>query len=869
MSNPSIAPFAAAGDGCVRNMAQATWAAARGNASGTLAQPTSANTFGAYVGKNGAADWDCIRGFLGFDLSAIPAGAEILSAVLSVWVTDKYDLLGSGAIGLVAGTQASTTTLATSDFSQVGSTELATRKTIASISTGAYNTITLNASGLAHLQAAIGGHAKLALRTGRDIDNTTPASTAYEGVLLYFSEQTGTANDPYLTVTYSTVRTSSDTWAWNDSGGFPSVDEADGDRQRWTPGDTWAWTDTAARYERRQRQPVLVRAEGANTLLNGAQTMSSGTITVDSTTGFPSAGTFYSYDALDASKQTAVTYTGKTATTFTGCTGGAGVSYSDNSPVAAADAESHFPSINALEDTANPRILITYTQHFAHSGGKGRICGKVSSDGGTQASWDAATERTLIAAAVNPGTWAGIYGHTCLRCADGTLFVAWYEQDLTNRTYLRSYAMRGTPDGAGWFTFDTPVQIPSPFHADSCGVGFHAFEYGGEVYLPVYGTDNSPYITYVGDSYVKLIKTSDKGATTGGWSTVGTIATEAQLSGIEGSECHIVIKPNGTWLASIRHETANRSRLLCTSSNAGVAWSGHTLGVDEHGNDPVMHLMPEGHIILQGQELRGSGGGVYGSTVTYVSTDGSTFPTAQWRQEENDATYSIGNGSQFATIADTSVPARRVLNAYSQERASQGGAQVKFQWYAVPDFPLTNDAWAWSDSASQTHALGKATADTWAWSDTAVRVGSTTAGSTSDTWAWSDGASGSVTVSSHSETTTDTWTWGGSVGPTTSRTRTTGDTWEWSSTATGEVTESTLITIHPQGMVPGTSISAYLRWEWLGPVAAKLNAGPGAAVKTTTVADDLTVTFGGLDAGEYVAYAADYPTRRLFFMVTE
>ena len=76
------------------------------------------------------------------------------------------------------------------------------------------------------------------------------------------------------------------------------------------------------------------------------------------------------------------------------------------------------------------------------------------------------------------------------------------------------------------------------------------------------------------------------------------------------------------------------------------------------------------------------------------------------------------------------------------------------------------------------------------------------------------------------------------------------------------------IVVHPQGMVPGTSIGAYLRWEWKGPVAAKLNAGPGSAVETTTVADDLTATFT-LPVGEYVAYADAYPTKRLFFMVTE
>lgn len=79
---------------------------------------------------------------------------------------------------------------------------------------------------------------------------------------------------------------------------------------------------------------------------------------------------------------------------------------------------------------------------------------------------------------------------------------------------------------------------------------------------------------------------------------------------------------------------------------------------------------------------------------------------------------------------------------------------------------------------------------------------------------------------------------------------------------------SGLFVVHPQGMVPGTSIGAYRRWEWRGPVAAKLNAGPGAAVQTATVAADLTASFT-LPPGEYVAYSPAYPTKRLFFMVTE
>lgn len=82
------------------------------------------------------------------------------------------------------------------------------------------------------------------------------------------------------------------------------------------------------------------------------------------------------------------------------------------------------------------------------------------------------------------------------------------------------------------------------------------------------------------------------------------------------------------------------------------------------------------------------------------------------------------------------------------------------------------------------------------------------------------------------------------------------------------IAASDVLILHPQGMVPGTTIGAYRRWEWKGPVAAKLNAGPGAVVQETTVASDLTASFT-LAPGEYVAYASAYPTKRLFFMVTE
>ena len=59
---------------------------------------------------------------------------------------------------------------------------------------------------------------------------------------------------------------------------------------------------------------VTINAGSATTTLNGAITDSATTLTVNSTTEFPSAGTLI----IDAEN---MTYTGSTATTFTGVTG--------------------------------------------------------------------------------------------------------------------------------------------------------------------------------------------------------------------------------------------------------------------------------------------------------------------------------------------------------------------------------------------------------------------------------------------------------------------------------------------------------------------------------------------------------------------
>ncbi len=150
------------------------------------------------------------RVFFPFDTSGLPDDATVTAATLSVYVTEDRDnhTTGSNTIGVVESQQASDTALAGTDFDNCGDavdnpTELATRKTLGSIGSGAYTDFTLNASGLALISKT--GYSSFGMRTGWDMDDSPPTDDqgAGSGLGIYFSDQTGTTNDPKLIVTYT------------------------------------------------------------------------------------------------------------------------------------------------------------------------------------------------------------------------------------------------------------------------------------------------------------------------------------------------------------------------------------------------------------------------------------------------------------------------------------------------------------------------------------------------------------------------------------------------------------------------------------------------------------------------------------------
>lgn len=182
-----------------------TWADCRSGTGGTAtASPTVARgTVGSDNGVSAGLAYNNARAFLVFDLASnIPSGATITAATLSTYIYALATGAG-GSVGLVASTQASSSNLTTSDYSAVGTTEFLTRVNVTSLSTGAYKDWALNASGVSHLVSHQADNAMLAFRTSFDLDNSAPGSGTNSYMGISFSDQTGTSEDPYLTVTYT------------------------------------------------------------------------------------------------------------------------------------------------------------------------------------------------------------------------------------------------------------------------------------------------------------------------------------------------------------------------------------------------------------------------------------------------------------------------------------------------------------------------------------------------------------------------------------------------------------------------------------------------------------------------------------------
>ena len=186
-----------------RDVTEESFATIRAGA-GTSASPSGAG-LQSYIGAGTTQDLfiALLHSYLLFDTSSLGASAIISSAKITPHFYAKDNGLGSPDIHVASSNPASNTDLVSADFQNVGRTSFGSL-TYASVTVAAYNDITLNANGLANI--SLTGISKFSLQLSWDINNSytgTWVSSGFSRISAYAADQTGTTQDPKLTVTYT------------------------------------------------------------------------------------------------------------------------------------------------------------------------------------------------------------------------------------------------------------------------------------------------------------------------------------------------------------------------------------------------------------------------------------------------------------------------------------------------------------------------------------------------------------------------------------------------------------------------------------------------------------------------------------------
>lgn len=193
VSNPDADPETSTVDGMVIHSGENESYSALFAEAGTTANDSDADTAASVVSTTTTDQYSEIRKIIAlFDTSAVPAGATISTATLQLYCNSKSTQMTANAV-VRSSAPASNTALVAGDYDSVGTTDLSDTIAVSAISTSAYNTWTLNASGRAAITA--GGITKLAIVI------TEPTWVTDKSVNI----NTGTAesaNPPILTVNY-------------------------------------------------------------------------------------------------------------------------------------------------------------------------------------------------------------------------------------------------------------------------------------------------------------------------------------------------------------------------------------------------------------------------------------------------------------------------------------------------------------------------------------------------------------------------------------------------------------------------------------------------------------------------------------------
>lgn len=178
---------------------------------GTFAADSDASTAFFLQASTSSNFQTYVRGIYLFDTSSLTSAATVSAATLSLCGNAASGDIGATKIGnlgttpfhVCSSSPASNTALATGDYSSLGTTSFGEIAYASWSASSVYNDFTLNASGLAAISNT--GITKFGTKLGWDIAGSFTGSysnSAATGYAIFLADQTGTASDPKLVVTY-------------------------------------------------------------------------------------------------------------------------------------------------------------------------------------------------------------------------------------------------------------------------------------------------------------------------------------------------------------------------------------------------------------------------------------------------------------------------------------------------------------------------------------------------------------------------------------------------------------------------------------------------------------------------------------------
>jgi hypothetical protein len=209
VGNTTTTVYSDAGDGTIRK-SNSNFTTARSAADGDSTQTGVASAY-ASVGDEGVP-YNFYIPFFMFDTSGVPSGDNISAATMAFSLVGDNSGTASNQFCLLQSTQATWNSLTTADYDQrgyLGSVGAARLTRPVGSETG-YQTFTLNATGIGWIaksgqtnpaSASASGKTQLVVSFAADVDNSAPSTNDYNQI--YFSEQTGTTNDPVMVITHA------------------------------------------------------------------------------------------------------------------------------------------------------------------------------------------------------------------------------------------------------------------------------------------------------------------------------------------------------------------------------------------------------------------------------------------------------------------------------------------------------------------------------------------------------------------------------------------------------------------------------------------------------------------------------------------